>query len=101
MHGFQWNLFASAHNLVIYVGIYKYYSTNDYHDKRMCCKQKSCRKVKVQGQRLYSKLFIGYNISLLYPAHNFVLHGGVSKLHGMTSVVCEDHVASLKVNILI
>ena len=38
------------------------------------------------------KLFIGF-YSLLYPAHNFVLHGGVSKLHGKTSVVCEDHVA--------
>ena len=26
-------------------------------------------------------LLIGYNKSLLYPAHNFVLHGGISKLH--------------------
>ena len=46
-------------------------------------------------------LYIGYNKSLLYPAHNFVLHGGISKLHGKTSVVCEDHVASLKVKIII
>ena len=37
---------------------------------------------------------LGYNKSLLYPDHNFVLHGGISKLHGKTSVVCEDHVAS-------
>ena len=46
-------------------------------------------------------LFIGCNKSLLYPAHNFVLHGGISNLHGKTSVVCEDHVASLKVKIII
>ena len=46
-------------------------------------------------------LFIGYIKSLLYPAHNFVLHGGISKLHGKTSVVREDHVASLKVNVII
>ena len=45
-------------------------------------------------------LFIGYNKSLLYPAHNFVLHGGISKLH-KTFVVREDHVASLKVKIII
>ena len=38
---------------------------------------------------------------LLYPAHNFVLHGGISKLHGKTFVVCEDHVASFKVKIII
>ena len=37
-------------------------------------------------------LFIGYNKSLLYPVHNFVLYGGISKSHGKTSVVCEDHV---------
>ena len=46
-------------------------------------------------------LFIDYNKSLLYPAHNFVLHGGISKLHGKTSVVCQDQVASLKVKIII
>ena len=46
-------------------------------------------------------LFIGYNKSLLYPAHNFVLHGGISKLHGKTFVVRDDHVASLKVKIII
>ena len=39
-------------------------------------------------------LFIGYNESLLYPAHNFVLHGGISELHGKTFVVREYHVAS-------
>ena len=39
-------------------------------------------------------LFIGYNKSPLYPAHNFVLHGGISKLHVETFVVREDHVAS-------
>ena len=44
-------------------------------------------------------LFIRYNKSLLYPAHNFVFHGGISKLHGKTFVVREDHVASLKVNL--
>ena len=43
----------------------------------------------------------GYNKSLLYPAHNFVLHGGILKLHGKTFVVCEDHAASLKVKIII
>ena len=48
-----------------------------------------------------STLFIDYIKSLLYPAHNFVLHGGISKLHGKTSVVCEDHVAILKVKIII
>ena len=42
-----------------------------------------------------------YNKSLLYPAHNFVLHGGISKLDGKTSVVREDHVTSLKVKIII
>ena len=31
-------------------------------------------------------LFIGYNKNLFYPAHNFVLHGGISKLHGKTFV---------------
>ena len=41
-------------------------------------------------------LFIGYNKSLLYPTHNFVLHGGISKLHDKTLVVCEDHAASFK-----
>ena len=46
-------------------------------------------------------LFIDYNKSLLYPAHNFVLHDGTSKLHGKTSVVREDHVASFKVKIII
>ena len=46
-------------------------------------------------------LFIGYNKSLLYPAHNFVLRGGILKLHGKTFVVCEDHVASLNVKIII
>ena len=48
-----------------------------------------------------STLFIGYSESLLYPAHNIVLHGGISKLRGKTSVVREDHVASLKVKIII
>ena len=42
-----------------------------------------------------------YNKSLLYPAHNFVLHGRSSKLHGKTSFVREDYVASLKVKIII
>ena len=46
-------------------------------------------------------LFIGYNESLLYPAHNFVLPGGISKLYGKTSVACADDVASLKVKITI
>ena len=46
-------------------------------------------------------LFIGYNISLLYPAHNFVLHDGISKLYGKISVVREDHVAIFKVMIKI
>ena len=46
-------------------------------------------------------LFIGYNKSLLYPAHYFVLHGGISKLHGKTPVIREDHVVSLKVKIMI
>ena len=46
-------------------------------------------------------LFVGCNKSLLYLAHNFVLHGGISKLHGKTSVVDEDHVTSLKVEIII
>ena len=48
-----------------------------------------------------STLFTDYNKSLFYPTHNFVLHGGFSKLHGKTSVVHEDHVASLKVKIII
>ena len=39
-------------------------------------------------------LFIGYNKSLLYPAHNFVLHSEISKLHGKTSVVRKDHDAT-------
>ena len=46
-------------------------------------------------------LLIGYNKSLLHPAHNFVLHGGISKLHDKTFVVRKDHVASLKVKIII
>ena len=72
--------------------------TNDYNNKRMYSKQKSCRELKVQGQRPHLTLFIGYNKSLLYPAHNFILHGGVSKQYGKTFVVREDHVASLTVN---
>ena len=76
-------------------------TSNDYNDKRMCCKQKSCYQLKVQGQIRYSTLFLGYNKSLLYPASNFVLHGGISKLHGNITVVREDHVASLKVKIII
>ena len=56
-------------------------------------------KFKVTDHAL--TLFIGYNKSLLYPAHNFVLQGGISKLHGKTSVVCEGHVASLKGKIII
>ena len=32
---------------------------------------------------------------------SFVLHGGISKLHGKILVVREDHVASLKVKIII
>ena len=68
--------------------------------RRCVCKQKSCRQLKVQGHIPYLNLFIGYNKSLLYPAHNFVLHGGISKLHDKTFVVCEDHVASLKVKLL-
>ena len=56
-------------------------------------------KYKVNDHTL--TVFIGYNKILLYPAHNFVLHGGISKLHGKTSVVRKDHVASLKVNIII
>ena len=47
-----------------------------------------------------STLFIRYNKSLLYPAHTFVLHGGISKIHGKTSVVREDHIGSLKVKII-
>ena len=46
-------------------------------------------------------LFIGYNKSLLYRAHKFVLHGGISKLHGKIFVVREDHFASIKVKIII
>ena len=56
-------------------------------------------KLKVTDHTL--TLFIGYNKSLLYSAHNFVLHGGISKLHGKTSVVREDNVASLNVKIII
>ena len=40
-------------------------------------------------------LFIGCNESQLYPAHNFVLPSGSSKLYGKTSVACKDHVSSL------
>ena len=49
----------------------------------------------------HKTLFIGYNKSLLYPVHNIVLHGGISKVHGKTFVVREDRVASLKVKIII
>ena len=56
-------------------------------------------KFKVKDHTL--TLFIGYNKSLLYPAHNFVVHGGISKLHGKTSFVREDYVASLKAKIII
>ena len=59
----------------------------------------TCSKFKVIDYTL--TLFRDYNKSLLYPDHNFVLHGGISKLHGKTSVVFEDHVASLKVKIII
>ena len=41
-------------------------------------------------------LFIGYNESLLYPAHNFVLHAGILKLWSKTPVPCKDRVVSLK-----
>ena len=46
-------------------------------------------------------MFIGYNKSLLYPVNNFVLHGGISKLHEKTSFVRKDHLASFKVKIII
>ena len=46
-------------------------------------------------------LFIGYYKSLIYPTHNFVLNGEISKLHGKTSVIREDRVASIKVKIII
>ena len=48
-------------------------------------------KFKVTDHTL--TLFKGYNKSLLYPVRNFVLHGGISKLHGKSSVVRQDHVA--------
>ena len=47
-------------------------------------------KFKVKDHTL--TLFIGHNKSLSYPAHNNVLHGGISKLHGKTYVLCKDHV---------
>ena len=56
-------------------------------------------KFKVNDHTL--TLYIGYNKSLLYPAHNFVLHDGITKSHGKTSVVHKDYVASLKVKIII
>ena len=72
-----------------------------YHDQRMCCKQKSCPSSKFKVIDHTLTVFIGYNKSKLYPAHNFVLYGGISKSHGKTSVVRKDHVASLKVKIII
>ena len=45
-------------------------------------------------------LFMGYKESLFYQAHNFVLHGGISKSQSKTFVVRENHVASLKVKII-
>ena len=56
-------------------------------------------KFKVKDQT--ETMSIGYNKSLLYPAHIFVLRGGISKLHGKTSAVREDHITSLKVKIII
>ena len=56
-------------------------------------------KFKVKDHTL--TLIIGHNKSLLYPPHNFVLHGGISKLYGKTSVVRKVHVASLKAKIII
>ena len=56
---------------------------------------------KVQGYRPYLNFVYSCNKSLLYPAHNFVLHSGISKLHAKTSVVREAPVASLKVKIMI
>ena len=87
--------------MVICVGIYKYCGTNDYNDKKMCCQQKPCRLLKVEGQRPYLNFVHRLQKSLLYPAHIFVLHGGISKLHGKTFVVRKDHVASFKVKIII
>ena len=49
----------------------------------------------------FKVIIIGYNKSQLYQAHNFVLHGRISKLHGKTSVVLGDYVASFKVKIII
>ena len=62
-------------------------------------KRVASSKFKVTDHTL--TLFVDYNKSLLYPAHNFLLHGGISKLHDKTSVVREDHVASLKIVSLI
>ena len=57
--------------------------------------------LKFKVNDLTLTLSICYKESLLYPAHNFVLHGGISKLHGKTSVLREDHVARLKFKITI
>ena len=44
-------------------------------------------------------LFIGYNESLVYPAHNCVLHGRIQNYMPRRSVACKDYVASLKAKV--
>ena len=90
----------SVHNLVSYVGI--------YNVAQVMIMTRGCYANKIHVASSTFKiidhtktLFMGYNKSLLYPAHNFFLHGGISKLHDKTSVVCEGHVASLQLKIII
>ena len=94
VHRFQLNLFASAHNLVIYVGIYKYVAQMIIMTSECVENKNHVTSLKFKVIDYTLTLFIGYSKSLLYPAHNFVLHGGISKFHGKTSDVWEDHVAS-------
>ena len=65
----------------------------------MCGKQKSCCYLKVQGHRPYLEFV--HMVQSEPVISSFVLHDGISKLHGKTFVIREDHVASLKVKIII
>ena len=67
----------------------------------MCCNKTHVASSKFKVKDHAETLFIGFNKNLFYPAHKFVFHGGISKLHGKTYVVCEDLVSSLKAKIII
>ena len=60
---------------------------------------KLCRYLTGQGHSPFLNFVNRYNESLLYPAHNFILHGGFQNYMQRRSVEYKDHVAKLKVKV--